>query len=232
MVGGTADTHPVRRPTLLVALVSGALAVLVAGGPAGAQVTVPTLPSTTTSSTTSSTTAASSTTTTSGTSTTSSSTTTTTTAPAGPAQSSGLTITLPGTAQLSAGTSLSAPFLSGQLGTVTVSDSRGSLLSPSSWVATVSTTGFTNEDEPDDEVEADDIAYWSGPAMTTTGPALVTPGQLTSLLAESLGTPQQAFRAIANTGSSSVSWNPTIVVTLRSGLSPGDYRGTITHSVG
>ena len=227
-----------RRPTLLVAFASGALAVLVAGGPAGAQVTVPTRPSTTTpsssttsSSTTTSTTGASTTTTTSGASTTSSS-TTTTTAPAGQPQSSGLTITLPGTAQLSAGTSPSAPSLSGQLGTVTVSDSRGSLLSPSSWVATVSTTGFTNEDEPDDEVEADDIAYWSGPATATTGTALVTPGQLTSLLAESLGTPQEAFRAIANTGTSSVSWNPTIVVTLRSGLSPGDYSGTITHSVG
>lgn len=115
---------------------------------------------------------------------------------------------------------------------MTVSDSRGSVLSPSSWIATVSTTGFANTEDPTDDIDPGDVAYWSGPPTATTGTALTTPGQLTGLLAESLGTPQEAFRAIANTGPSTVSWNPTIVITLPVGLAPGDYSGTITHSVG
>lgn len=207
----------------------------VLGGPGASAVDLlPTTTSTSTTTTTSPTTTVTESTTTS---TTSDSTTTTTTAAttsttvAG-TNGTGLTITLPPTASLSEGTSVAAGSLAAPLGVITVRDSRGGLLAPTSWTATVTTTGFTNLTNPAQSIPSTSVSYASGPATAATGPALTTPGQLTPLLALPLGETRTAFTSLGNTGTSSVSWNPTIVVTFPAGVGEGQYQGTITHSVG
>ena len=62
--------------------------------------------------------------------------------------------------------------------------------------------------------------------LATSGVGVFTPG-----LAGAIGTARTGFTASAETGLTSVTWNPTITVTLPSTAPAGTYAGTITHSV-
>jgi hypothetical protein len=138
-----------------------------------------------------------------------------------------LSITAPATATL-ASASLGAGSVSGQLGTVTVSDQRGALLG--SWTASVISTAFTTGGGSSNEtIPATDVGYNPGVVTASTGTGLPVPGVLTAL--GNISTSQTAFVETAELGPTSVSWNPTVTVTLPPTTVAGTYTGTITHSV-
>jgi hypothetical protein len=221
---------------LLGVAIAGALVVPAIGAswPAAAQVTIPTLPTipTTTSSTTepetTTTTAAETTTTTEAgsTTTTAEETTTTTIAPAPGV----LSISAPSAAQLSTGTPITAGVLAASLGTVTVTDERGAV--GATWIATVTTSHFvTGGGTASETIDRANVAYWSGPVVAFGGIGVFTPGQPTAAAAQTLDVPRTAFSMAAGVGDNAVSWTPSLVVTIPPTAVPGEYTGTITHSI-
>ncbi|GAB4103766.1 hypothetical protein GCM10028790_27850 [Micromonospora taraxaci] len=141
-----------------------------------------------------------------------------------------LDIVAPAAADL--GTGAPGGTITGQLGTVTVTDSRAS--DDASWVATVTATVFqTGTSSPPETVLPEEIDYWSGPATATTGTGTFTPGQLTAGDAAPLSsvTPLVAFTHSGGTGGNTASWNPTLVVNVPLDSIAGVYTGTVTHSV-
>ncbi|WP_091458651.1 hypothetical protein [Micromonospora inyonensis] len=122
--------------------------------------------------------------------------------------------------------------ITGQLGPVTVTDSRGA--TDASWVATVTASVFqTGGGTPPETVLPEEIDYWSGPATATTGTGTFTPGQATAGDAEPLSsvTPVVAFTHTGGTGGNTATWNPTLVVNVPLDSVAGVYTGTVTHSV-
>ncbi|MEV4498682.1 hypothetical protein AB0J84_23670 [Micromonospora arborensis] len=144
-----------------------------------------------------------------------------------------LDIDAPATADLGSGAPGSV--ITGQLGTVTVTDSRGA--ADASWVATVTASVFqTGGGSPPETVLPEEIDYWSGPAVgtpPTTGDGTFTEGQLTAGDAAPLSsvTPLTAFTHSGGTGGNSANWNPTLVVNVPLDSIAGIYTGTVTHSV-
>ncbi|MGA4728780.1 hypothetical protein ACWEOS_10610 [Micromonospora taraxaci] len=141
-----------------------------------------------------------------------------------------LDIVAPATADL--GTGAPGGTITGQLGTVTVTDSRAS--DDASWVASVTATVFqTGTSSPPETVLPEEIDYWSGPATATTGTGTFTPGQLTAGDAAPLSsvTPLTAFTHGGGTGGNTASWDPTLVVNVPLDSIAGVYTGTVTHSV-
>ena len=138
-----------------------------------------------------------------------------------------LSVTAPASVNLGSGAAGSA--FTGALGTVTVSDLRGGLLS--SWTTAASTGDFTTGAATANETIAKaQVSYWSGAATASSGIGTFLPGQLTGLLKVILSAAQTAFSATVTVGNNSASWNPTIVVDASSAVA-GTYSGTITHSV-
>ena len=120
--------------------------------------------------------------------------------------------------------------VSAQLGTVTVTDSRGALAG--SWTATAASTDFTTGGASANETVAKaNVNYWSGAATASSGTAVFLPGQVLSANEVAIGSAQTAFSASAIVGNDSASWNPTIDVHLPAAAVTGTYTGTITHSV-
>jgi uncharacterized repeat protein (TIGR01451 family) len=134
-----------------------------------------------------------------------------------------LSITVPATASLGSGAPGGA--LSGALGTVQVTDDRGF---GADWTATVSSTGFaTGAGTPAETIPASDAFYDIAALGTATGPATFTPVPATQLSA----TPQAIVNATNVAGNTTVTWNPTIQVTIPGTAVGGAYSATITHSV-
>ena len=120
--------------------------------------------------------------------------------------------------------------ITSQLGAVTVSDARGVL--NGSWTATVSATDFTSGGgTPAETIPKPNVSYWSGTATASSGVGVFAPGQATALNAQALGITRTAFSASVVVGNNSVTWNPTIVVSVPAAAVAGDYAGVITHSV-
>ncbi|RKR88938.1 hypothetical protein BDK92_3271 [Micromonospora pisi] len=120
----------------------------------------------------------------------------------------------------------------GQLGPVTVTDSRAS--ADASWTATVVATNFTTGGgSPPELILATEIEYWSGPATATTGTGTFTPGQVDAAAAAPLDnvTPLTAFTHTGGTGNNTATWNPTLIVHAPLDSQAGTYTGTVTHSV-
>ena len=141
-----------------------------------------------------------------------------------------LDIVAPATADLGGGPP--GGVITAQLGTVTVTDSRGD--ADASWVASVTATVFqTGGGTPAETVLPSEIDYWSGPATATTGTGTFTPGQLTAGDAAPLDsvTPLTAFTHTGGTGGNTASWNPTLDVNVPLDSIAGIYTGTVTHSV-
>lgn len=110
----------------------------------------------------------------------------------------------------------------GQLDTVTVTDTRrGTLVR--GWTAfAISTDLLTGTDS----LTASTIGYSAGTPTIVSGIAGVTENTKTSLL-----TTTAVNTAASTTGKHVVSWRPTITITLKEGQGAGTYVGTMTHSV-
>ena len=138
-----------------------------------------------------------------------------------------LAVTVPAsTVAINTGTvNAGAATASGQLGSVTVADTRGALLN--NWTATVSSTTFvTGGASTAETVAVNQIAYSSGAATASSGLGAFVPGTLAN---GSL--PGTAGTHTAFAGNSSTTWNPTLTFTLLSSQVAGTYTGTVTHSV-
>jgi hypothetical protein len=154
-------------------------------------------------------------------------------ASASPPGATGATITITGgtlaisvpTAAVDLGTradTVDGGVISGQLGTVQVTDARGAAAG-SGWVASVISTAFTPSAGP--AIAASDVSYTAG-AITKEGTATYTsddPADLTGVTA--------AVTATGITGDNSATWDPTINVAVPGGMAAGVYSATITHSV-
>lgn len=144
-------------------------------------------------------------------------------------QQTGLSITVPATR--SYGAAAVGSTIGGQLGPVTVNDSRGNL-NPNSWVVTVTSTAYTTGAAgPTQTIANSRVSYWSGAATSTTGGGTVVPGQPTSAQAVVLSTPRVAFSKTSGNGNNRVTWNPTVSIAIPTGIAGGPYSGRITHSV-
>lgn len=148
--------------------------------------------------------------------------------PGRPAQAA-LSITVPATASLGS-RAVGAGTLTADLGTVTVTNSA--LIG--TWTATVLATDCTTGGGSANEaISRAALSYWSGPATATSGSVSVaTPGQATALQAVSLSTSRTAFTALTiDPLSGSVSWQPTLSVTIPAASVAGTYTCVVTHSV-
>lgn len=143
----------------------------------------------------------------------------------------GLTITVPnGPVNIGSGTP--GGQISGQLGSVTVSDQRAALTA--TWTASViaATGGFTTGGGTAAEtIPNTDVLYWSGAATATTGTGTFVPGQANAAAAQSLDVSRTAFSKTTGSGDNSATWDPTIVVNVPASAVAGTYTGTVDHSV-
>jgi hypothetical protein len=115
-----------------------------------------------------------------------------------------------------------ATTVSGQLGTVQVTDSR-SAPAGAGWTATAISTAFTPTAGP--AIGAAFVGYTAG-TITKEGTATYTandPANLTGVSA--------VVTATQITGDNTATWNPTIHVAVGANMAAGVYLGTITHSV-
>jgi hypothetical protein len=135
----------------------------------------------------------------------------------------GLTISAPGAASLSS----AAPggTASGSLGNVTVNDQRSQL--NTTWTATVSlSTAFaTGTGTPSETISGAQVTYRPGDPVTQVNPPF-TPGAEGTLAAQ-----RNAYVRTSGNGANSVTWNPSVSVTVPASNVSGDYSGVITHSV-
>jgi len=136
-----------------------------------------------------------------------------------------LSISVPSGATLSAAT-VGASSVSGQLGTVSVTDYRGDM--SDSWTATVTSSDFAGGTNGV-TVPASNVSYSPGDPIADSGTfgATATPGT-----AGHIGSGLAAYSMDAAQGSNGVSWDPTITISLPAGGQVADtYSGTITQSV-
>jgi hypothetical protein len=137
----------------------------------------------------------------------------------------GLAVSVPASTVSLGSAATGATSVSGSLGTVQVTDTRGSLVA--AWTATVSSTSFTTGTATANEtVATSNISYSSGTATKGTGQV----GAMTPSVALTLAAPGVAG-VWAGTGNNTVSWNPTLSFTLLASQVAGTYAGTVTHSV-
>ena len=95
------------------------------------------------------------------------------------------------------------------------------------WTATVTSTDFTTgTGTGNQDIPAANVSYSPGLATATSGTGTFLAG-----LGGALGSARTAFTASLESGTTSVSWNPTVTVTLPSSIAAGTYTGTVTHSV-
>lgn len=139
-----------------------------------------------------------------------------------------LTIEVPASRNLGAGSP--GQTVSGQLGTVTVTDQRAA--GNATWTASVISTQFdTGIDDPAEVILPHLVDYWSGQATATTGTGTFVPGQPTRGNRVSLEQPRTAFSKTSGSRNNSASWNPTLEITIPQDAIGGLYSGTVTHSV-
>ncbi|CAN5716538.1 hypothetical protein BH20ACT2_BH20ACT2_04460 [soil metagenome] len=124
-----------------------------------------------------------------------------------------------------------ATSISGQMGTVTATDSGTLLLLPSFTARVTVTTFTTGSGSASETIPRSAVSYWSGPATATSGAQTPVPGQATAALAQDLSTSRIAFSSTGLVLSISTSWKPTVIVTIPAAAVAGTYTATITHSV-
>jgi hypothetical protein len=130
-----------------------------------------------------------------------------------------LSISAPTGASLGSQMSInSSSTMSGQLGTVTVTDARGG---SQSWTASVIAGAFTPP--AGTAIAASAISYSAGAISATgvTATAVAAP-DLTAVSTVVTG---------SGTGTSTTSWNPTVSVLVPANFAAGVYTSVITHSV-
>lgn len=109
---------------------------------------------------------------------------------------------------------------------VTSSGNRG-------WLATVSVTSFkTGGGSPSETISPSNVSYWSGPVVSKSGPGTPVPGQAAASSRVPLSTSRTAFSFTTSLQTaSSVTWQPTLNVSVPATSVAGTYTGTLTHSV-
>jgi hypothetical protein len=141
-----------------------------------------------------------------------------------------LTITAPASVTLSGGTTSPGGTVTGALGTVTVTDARGSA---AGWTASVySTTGFTATGST--AIVNGAVTYTPGAttATTTPGTPTITAGSAASPGASSGAALTAYTYANATAGGNTVSWNPSLAVVIPlTAKTAAAYSGTISHQV-
>ncbi len=139
-----------------------------------------------------------------------------------------LSISVP--ASVSLGTGAPGSQLTGPLGATTVSDLRGALVG--SWTASVTSSSFsTGGGTAAETISNTNVSYASGMATSATGIGVMTPGQVSTAVAQALSSSQTAYAATATVGNTSAVWNPTLMVAVPASAVVGTYTGTLTHSV-
>jgi large repetitive protein len=137
--------------------------------------------------------------------------------------SGALSITAPISAYL--GSAAPGGSISGSLGTVQVTDSRGF---GAGWTATVSATAFTTGTAtPAETIPISDAFYDISALSQSSGPANFTAVPQTNLAAIA----QAVVTATSVSGNNSAAWDPLINVSVPSGAVAGSYTATITESV-
>jgi hypothetical protein len=134
-----------------------------------------------------------------------------------------LDITAPPT--ISLGAAVPGTTVSGLIGPVVVSDTRGAITA--TWTATVTSTAFVNGTST---IPNTAITYWSGPATASTPATGFTPGQPTAGDADPLDAAVTAF-SFTGSGGNTATWNPTLAVAVPLTALAGTYTATVTHSV-
>jgi hypothetical protein len=114
--------------------------------------------------------------------------------------------------------------ISKELGDVTVTDERGA--PDARWAATVASSDFTTGTKTAAEtVPAANVLYTPGfPTAKSPATGVFVPS------AGALGLTLPVYTGVA-IGNNSVTWNPTVTITLPPQAVAGIYTGTITHSV-
>lgn len=135
----------------------------------------------------------------------------------------GLTVSAPTAASMSS----AAPGAqaTGSLGTVTVNDQRSQL--DTTWTSTVSlSTPFTTGGGTASEtISGASVTYAAGSATAEVNPPH------TAGTSGTLASARTAFSRASGDGANSVSWNPTLTVSVPASAVSGDYTGVVTHSV-
>ncbi|MEV1153892.1 hypothetical protein AB0J27_00580 [Micromonospora chokoriensis] len=138
-----------------------------------------------------------------------------------------LNITVP--ASINLGSAFAGNSITGELGTVTVTDERAALAA--TWTVTVTSSSFVSGGgSPEETIPPNNVEYWSGAATATTGTGTFVPGQPTQADAVSLSVPRTAFSKTSGAGVNSASWAPDIRITIPATAVGGSYTGVITHS--
>lgn len=139
-----------------------------------------------------------------------------------------LSITVPSTVSL--GTAAPGGTISKQLGSVSITDNR---YNPSdAWTVTVSSTTFiTGGGTSAETVPLANVSYWSGTKTASSGTGQFNPGQGTAAQAVALTSSRTAFTHTLGSLASSMTFNPTLVITVPAAAVAGTYTGTVTHSV-
>lgn len=125
--------------------------------------------------------------------------------------------------------------LTARLGAVTVT--TGGLVGDSAaWTATVTATGFsTGGGGTGEKVANSSETYWSGEAAADSGHGAgdCAAGQADPAHAVALGSGQVAFSCdgVSTSAGTTLSWDPTLTVSVDAGNVVGTYSGTVTHSV-
>jgi hypothetical protein len=136
--------------------------------------------------------------------------------------SGALTMTAPVSADLGSG--VPGGTITGQMGTVTVTDTRALLAA--SWTAVASATDWTTGGGTSSEtIPAGDVAYDPG-SIATTGNINAT-GTLINLSSA----PAAIVTGTAGIGNNTASWDPTLTVSVPAQAVAGTYTGTIIESV-
>jgi hypothetical protein len=109
--------------------------------------------------------------------------------------------------------------VSGQIGFVTVTDSRGNILG---WTTSAASTPFTG----DSGTTSAAVGYSSG-TVSKTGTVTVASSGAVALTT----TPAPVVAGTSVVGNNTATWNPTLTVTLPPNSLAGTYTGTVTTSV-
>jgi hypothetical protein len=136
--------------------------------------------------------------------------------------SGNLTITVPASAYLGAANpgTTTAPT---PVGTVTVTDTRSA--ATADWTTTASSTGLTTTSGSGFTIPAANMAYDPGTVSVDFGTVTPTGAPVT------MSNLAQAVVSVTGSGNNTVSWNPTLAITVPPAAISGAYTGTLTHSV-
>jgi hypothetical protein len=152
--------------------------------------------------------------------------------------SGGLAVTAPqppvGSSAIDLGTftagSIAAP--TNSLGTITVTDTRTGILN-NNWVGSVSASDLVldglpaNATAPGKFIPAASLGYTTGSVTSVVAPT-VPPVVVPTLASLAVSAP---IVTNVSLGPNTLSWNPSLTVTILPNTLPGTYMGTVTHSI-